>query len=105
MGRYVMVVQSSAKDGRDQEYNDWYDRVHMGDVRALAGIRSGRRFEATSAMIGTPGGRYLSIFEVETDDPEAVLADMNGRSMDGRMAVSDSLEPTSVALWFYKQRE
>ena len=47
MGKYVMVVQSQAKPGRDDEYNQWYDSVHFGTCvrhsrrEVRASIRSG----------------------------------------------------------------
>jgi hypothetical protein len=29
MGSYVLVVQSQAKEGRDSEFNHWYDTTHF----------------------------------------------------------------------------
>lgn len=105
MAKYVMVTQSNAQKGRDAEYNEWYDTIHLQDICAIPGVKSGRRFESTPAMIGTPGQRYLSLFEIETDDPAAVMAELGKRSADGTMRQTDALDQSSFAVWFYKQRD
>ena len=105
MGKYVMVVQSNAHEGRDGDYNDWYDNIHFQDICDIPGVMSGRRFEATPIAMGEPGQPYLSIFEIETDDPAAVMAELGKRSADGTMRQTDALDPSSVALRFYKQRD
>ena len=104
MAKYVMVVQSRAKAGRDDEYNHWYDSTHFGDICALPGVKSGRRFDAVSAPIGTPGLPYLAIYEIETDDPNKVLAEMGRRRAAGGMETSDALDADSAVLWIYKDR-
>jgi len=105
MGKYVMVVQSNALEGQDRAYNDWYDGIHFQDICDIPGVKSGRRFEATPIAMGPPGQPYLSIFEIETDDPSAVMAELGQRAADGRMRQSEALDPNSLALWFYQQRD
>lgn len=104
MAKYVMVVQSQAQEGRDDDYNEWYDTVHLADILALPGVKSGRRFDFAAGMVGEPGRPYLAIYEVETDDVSAVMAEMGKRSMDGTMRQSDSLDAPASVLWFYKER-
>lgn len=105
MGKYVMVVQSKAKDGRDDEYNDWYDSVHIKDICAIPGVKSGRRFEATPVAIGAPGLKYLAIYEIEAEDPMALMAEMGKRATDGTIHTSDALDAPASVLWFYKTME
>jgi hypothetical protein len=105
MAKYAMVVQSQAKEGRDDEYNEWYDTIHFGDICALPGVQSGRRFELEMAPIGPAGKRYLAIFEIETDDLQGFMAEMGKRASDGTMRQSDALDTDAVAMWFYRQRE
>lgn len=102
MGKYVMVVQSQAKDGRDDEYNDWYGTVHIKDICAVPGVKSGRRFKSTPVAMGAPGLKYLAIYEIEADDPMAVMAEMGKRASEGKMQTSDALDAPASVLWFYK---
>jgi hypothetical protein len=105
MGRYVMVVQSRAMPGRDDDYNRWYDTIHFADICAIPGIKSGRRFEATPIQIGPAGQPYLSIFEIEVDDPATIMAEMGKRAASGLIRPTDALDHASTALWFYKQHD
>jgi hypothetical protein len=102
MGKYVMVVQSRAKEGRDAEYNKWYDTTHLAQICAIPGVKSGRRFEATPISVGAPGLKYLAIYEIETDDPTSVMAEMGKRSAEGKMTPTDSLDAPAAVLWIYK---
>jgi hypothetical protein len=104
MAKYLMVVQSKAAEGRDAEYNEWYDTAHLADICALPGVRSGRRFDYASSLMGEPGLPYLAIYEIETDDINAVAAELGKRSMDGTIRQSDSLDAPASVLWFYKER-
>lgn len=105
MAKYVMVVQSNAKPGQDDEYNHWYDTQHFHDICAIPGVTGGRRLEMALTAMGEPGQPYLALYEIEADDPAAVLAEMGQRGADGRMPLSDSLDAASAIMWFYKQRE
>ncbi len=105
MGKYVMVAQSQSKQGRDDEYNEWYDGTHFPDMCSIPGVKSGRRFELAMVPRGQPGLQYLAIFEVEVDDPASVMAEIGKRLTDGAMKVSDALDADPTVIWFYKQRE
>jgi hypothetical protein len=105
MGKYVMVAFSAAKPGRDDDYNKWYDNFHLADICALPGVKSGRRFESTPLGVGSPMQPYLSIFEIETDNPEVFMAEMGKRAGDGTMRMTDALDVESVALRVFKAHE
>ena len=102
MAKYVMVVPSSAKPGRDDDYNTWYDGRHIHDICAVPGVISGRRFDADPASPNPVPGRYLAIYEIETDDITSVLVGMGERGASGEMPLSDALDVESAQIWFYK---
>jgi hypothetical protein len=104
MAKYVMVVQSKAAEGRDDDYNEWYDTMHLADICALPGVTGGRRYDFDSSLMGAPGQPYLALYEIETDDIGAVAAELGKRSMDGTIRQSDSLDGPASVLWFYKER-
>jgi len=104
MAKYMMVVQSKAVEGRDDDYNAWYDTIHLEDICALPGIKSGRRFDFESSLMGAPGQPYLALYEIETDDIDALAAELGKRSMDGTIRQSDALDAPASVLWFYKER-
>jgi len=104
MGKYVMVVQSNAVDGRDDEYNAWQDNFHFREICAIPGITGGRRLEATPIAMPSPGAKYLSLYEIETDDVGAVMAELGRRSAAGEQTTTDSLDKSSAVLWIYAER-
>jgi hypothetical protein len=100
-----MVVPSSAKAGRDDDYNEWYDNRHIHDICALPGVISGRRFDAVpEASLSPVPGRYLAIYEIETDDVGAVIAELGRRAAAGGIPQTDALDAASGKVWIYRQR-
>jgi hypothetical protein len=105
MGKYVMVVQSRAKEGRAKEYDEWYDTTHFFDICAIPGVKSGRRFDATPIHMGPAGLPCLAIFEIETEDPSSILTEMGKRSAAGQMKLTDALDAPATVLWIYELHE
>jgi hypothetical protein len=102
MARYVMVVPSSAKPGRDDDYNAWYDSRHIHDICAIPGVISGRRFTADGASPNPAPAKYMALYEIETDDINQVLAGMGERAAAGEMPMTDALDLDTAQIWFYK---
>ncbi len=87
MAKGVLVVHTAPAQGRDSEYNDWYDDVHLVDVLKLAGFTSARRFRALDGG----GHPYLAIYEVEADDLKAAQASLGAGVASGDIRMSDVL--------------
>ncbi|MDO7835006.1 hypothetical protein Q4610_08080 [Sphingobium sp. HBC34] len=98
MARYKLVAFSNAIEGRDDDYNRWYDQRHLPDLVAIPDIVSGERFVCVS---GTEH-RYMAIYEVETDDIEGVMAELSRRAGTDLMPISDALDHGSARLAFWK---
>ena len=92
-----LLVFANAKEGRDDEYNAWYDSVHMKDLLDIPGVVSGERYRvapSTSPRILPSEHRYLTVYDIDGDVDE-VLAELGARVADGRIGVTDSVEPNS----------
>ena len=104
MPKFVMVAASKAKEGRDAEYTEWYDTIHIKDICSITGVKSGRRLTALPEVSpNTPPGAYLATYEIEADDPSSVLAEMMQRSQAGEFTMTDSIDMESAQIWFYRQ--
>jgi hypothetical protein len=77
----------------EDEYNQWYDSVHLRDVLAVEGVRSATRFKlAADQMFDDDApGEYLAIYEIEADDLAAVGRAMQDAHRRGDMPVSRAL--------------
>jgi hypothetical protein len=92
MAKYKLVVLTEPKADREDEYNDWYTNQHLADVVAVPGFLSAQRFKLRDAMGFEHRNRYLAIYEIESDDPQAVMAEMFRRRGTPAMVVSESLD-------------
>jgi len=101
MAKYVMITQSAAHDGRDEEYNAWYDSRHLHEICAIPGVTEARRLKATPVALGTPGAPYIALYEIETDDLGAFMAEMGKRSADGSITRSEAMNRDASVLWIY----
>ncbi|WP_345634669.1 DUF4286 family protein [Rugosimonospora acidiphila] len=72
MTRYLQIVQTSPSPGSEEEFNEWYDTVHVPEVLRMPGFISGQRFRLVDAD-PSEGPRYLAVYEIESDDIAATL--------------------------------
>jgi hypothetical protein len=86
MAKGIIHVETrpSAPD-REEEYNTWYDEVHLPELVALDGIVSARRLRPVDG-----DGPYLALYEIEGDDLQAVLDNMRANAR--RLHMSDALQ-------------
>jgi hypothetical protein len=81
----ILVETRPSSPDRDQEYNTWYDDVHLPELVALDGFVSARRLRPVDG-----NGPYVAIYEVEGDNLQAVLDNMIASA--GQMHMSDALQ-------------
>lgn len=87
---------ASPAEGKDKEFNDWYDNIHLAEFVALPGVVSGQRFTLapTSPKAKT---RYAAIYQLN-GDPADVLKAMDAAIKDGSMRMSDTIDPASISI-------
>ena len=72
MSRNLMVVLTNTEPGKEDEFNRWYDDVHVGDVLSVPQVKACTRYEVTDA---DSDYRYLALYEFE-GDPDALMKAM-----------------------------
>ena len=90
---------SNPVEGREDEYNDWYDNVHLPELLAMfPQIKSARRYSAPSDS--TSPQRYLTIYEIEGDLNTTVEA-IDIAAAAGKLNLSDAIdvEGSKRELW------
>jgi hypothetical protein len=100
MTTYQFVVMTSPVEGRESEYNLWYNEQHLGDVLKVPGVVSAQRFELCEG--GTANQRYLALYEIETPSVETVMAEINRRAGTEEMPVSDAMDMTRTTTQLFK---
>ena len=98
MPRYKLVVMTKPVEGREQEYNDWYQNVHLHDVVAIDAFKSARRFRVSRSLAPDPHPLpYLAIYDIETDDVDGAIKELMSRVASGQMHISTALSEESIA--------
>jgi len=97
MAKHVLVALTSPAEGRESEYNNWYNDIHIPEILSVPGITSARRFRIQVAKAGgAPAWKYLAIYEVETDNIGETLKALGGATSAVIEALDQSASGTIV---------
>ena len=115
MEKHLLLVFTRPAEGREDEFNRWYDERHLADVAGLPGIVSGRRYvfqEASpNSEVGAPQFGYLAMYEVpegHLDEAKSALARASaqrraateGAAGEVRVPGSPAIAPGHISFWF-----
>jgi hypothetical protein len=102
MARHTFVVFTNPVEGREDEFNDWYDNRHLPDVLAVQGFVAAQRFRLSETDPAQEfPHRYLALYEVDTEDLEKVTLALAAAGDSGAMMISGSLDrPDAIAKYF-----
>ena len=62
--RILMEIRANIAPEKEQEFNQWYNNVHLPAVLAVPGFISGRRFQRVSG----DEIRYMALYELGSID-------------------------------------
>ena len=94
----LFVLSRPVSAEREDDYNKWYDEVHLAEVCAVEGIVAAQRFVAAAEQpVGEAPSPYIAIYEFE-GDCQAALAAMLEASATFDMGDSIDLTQTQAFL-------
>ncbi len=100
---FAYVVLSNPVQGREDEYNAWYSDRHLGEVIAVPGFVSAQRFRLRDTEAdGAPQQRYMAIYNMQTDDPEALIATLTELVESGTMLLSEAFSQDDLSTILYE---
>jgi hypothetical protein len=103
-----LVFSNPVDESQEQDFNEWYDEVHLPEVLATPGMVSARRYKMRETkfgdLIGTPPQRFLVVYEMN-DDPDAVMDRITAAHTSGELHMHDSLDLSSVASSYWAPYE
>lgn len=73
MASHKLLVFSNPTEGKEDEFNKWYDEIHLGEVLMVPGIVRAQRFSVADVLPGVTDHKYVAVYDVEADDPGAVM--------------------------------
>ena len=97
-----LVALTTPLPGKEDEYHDWYNNVHLPELVNGLGMLGASRYELVAKMSGADANTYLAIYDVETDDPAGFLGKVGAFAQSGGMTMSDSQDPAAGYTAFFK---
>jgi hypothetical protein len=102
MPKAIMIVHSEPSDpAREQEYRSWYDDHIAQALRAVPGLPRARRYRLAADQrheVSAPTP-FMTIYEIEADDIDAVHDRLLAASKDGRLPQSDVIRAGPITYW------
>jgi hypothetical protein len=107
MSAFVLVALSNPAAGlSDEAVADWYDGEHIPQIRAaIPGVGAVRRYKAADAQPSPDGSvayRYVTVYEIEADEPGAIVAALGGGLASGAVKQGTVLDPVSTVVAVYE---
>ena len=99
MVRQLFMVLSEAAEGRENEYNEWYENIHLDEVIQTSAVVSAQRFKLAEQRGAEAPNRYLAVYEVETDDPAEVFPSLDAKGTERNN--SDAIERSTLGAWVW----
>jgi hypothetical protein len=105
MTKYQWVVFTNCTPGMEAEYNRWYDEEHIPCVFRVKSIVAAQRFRVAdwqyleneitvqSTEEADPQFRYMTIYEIETDNLPAAYRAIWAMNAAGEMGVTAAIDP------------
>jgi len=67
MEKWISAVETLCTEpSREEEFNEWYNQVHLQDALSTPGYVTATRYVIKEPHSGR--GKYLALYEIETDD-------------------------------------
>lgn len=104
MAKYTFIVMTNPVEGKEAEYNDWYNTHHVPDVLNIPGFVSAQRFCLAETQMGRGQSRphkYLALYEIETDDLAGTLKELRARGGTPEIVPSDAIDMKNVATFVF----
>lgn len=99
MAQFTYTVLSRAVPGREEEFIKWYTEQHMVDVLKFPGVVSGKLYRLDFQRVydlDAPQWTLMTIYELEGDDPEAMVNKLRDASGSAAMPSTDTLNKVGM---------
>lgn len=99
--KHVVVVLTEPTEGRDDEFNDYYENLHLDEVLASTGWENAQRFKLVDEQGRDCPLPYLALYEVDVDDSADVLKTLNATRK--QRVQSDALNKRTAGVWVFAE--
>jgi len=101
VAKHLLLVFANPVEGQEDEFNAFYDGTHLKDMLSAPGVVAAQRFRVT--QLDPPQvvrHHYLTVYELETDDPGTTMLELYDANARGDIQPFDALDPDARSLVF-----
>jgi hypothetical protein len=101
---HIFIAVTNPTPGKEDEYNEWYDHIHVPDVLRADGWVAAQRYRLSGEQRPdqSPPWKYLCIYEVHKPVGEILPAVSSRRRMSGPWAnPQPALWADDSQVWIY----
>jgi len=95
MPRYQLLALTNSLPGEEAEFERWYDEQHLPDVLRVPGIVSAQRYRAAAGLQGNSPWKFLTLYELDTETPGAVLEELGRRAGTTLMPLTAAMDAST----------
>jgi len=104
MARYKLIALTTPQPGREDDYHDWYDNNHLPELVNKFGMNGAQRYDLVARLVGSDSNPYLAIYDIETDDPMALLGAIGKATAAGELTPSDAQDMSTCYTALFTER-
>ena len=90
MAKFKLVALASPVAGKEDEFHDWYQNVHLPQIIGLPGGVGAQRYKLVAKLMGTDENQWLAIYDIECDDPMQFMGGMMQASQEGKLTQTEA---------------
>ena len=99
--RHLVLILTEPTEGNEDEFNDYYENLHLREVLDSTELQSAQRFKlAAEAGEGCPLP-YLAVYETQADSAQDVIDNLNATRSQRQQ--SDSLNRRTGRVWVFEE--
>lgn len=104
MAKHIVMALTNPVEGREADYNAWFETAHIPELLAVPGFLSAQRYEVAGdqVMPDRPPYQYVTVYEVESDDLGATLPQFGLAARNGTN--TDASDTSRRAIWVYSRK-
>ena len=101
--RQIFIALANPSDGREDDFNAWYNSQHVPDVVSIPGFKGAERFKLAIPFLDPlAGGQYLTVYDVDTNDIAALAAQVRENAVTGKTVMSDAIDMKTLTALFFE---
>ncbi|MDR1426512.1 MAG: hypothetical protein LBJ08_01960 [Bifidobacteriaceae bacterium] len=102
---HIFIALTNPVDGKENEFNEFYDRYHVPEVISAPGWVAAQRYELSSEQRAdqSPPWKYIVIYEIARPEGEILSALGDRKDLGPRAHPEQPLWKDDSQVWIYKK--